>query len=478
MLSVTDSLPFTILVTLFAIAVLVAVHEAGHFFVARWCGVKVLRFSVGFGKPIWRRLGRDGTEYVIAAIPLGGYVRMLDTRNETVSAAHLSSAFDQQNIYKRIAIVAAGPLINLAFAALLYSGVQYAGVPHLIPVMGAPEQSSIAAQAGLQSSQRIVAVDGVETASWNQVHLQLLHRLGDTGQIEILAQPLLEQELQRQAQTPKEQRNKQVLPTRGYAQTYQLPVQNWLATDLQVSPVAQLGLTVWRPQVAVVLERIIEGGAAEQAGLQAADQITHFNNEPVTDYAVFVSRVQASPNQLVDITFERQGIAREATLRLHSKELADGRLIGLIGVGVVGLAWPDSLLETPDLNIFQALGLGVYQVWQMMSLTLQTLQSMLVGQVSVEHLSGPISIAQVASSSASMGLMSFVSFMAYLSVSLGVLNLLPVPMLDGGHLLYYLIEMVTGKPVPDKVQRIGLRIGMMLVLMIMFIALFNDVARL
>jgi len=150
----------------------------------------------------------------------------------------------------------------------------------------------------------------------------------------------------------------------------------------------------------------------------------------------------------------------------------------LIGVGVVGLAWPDSLLETPDLNIFQALGLGVYQVWQMMSLTLQTLQSMLVGQVSVEHLSGPISIAQVASSSASMGLMSFVSFMAYLSVSLGVLNLLPVPMLDGGHLLYYLIEMVTGKPVPDKVQRIGLRIGMMLVLMIMFIALFNDVARL
>lgn len=235
---------------------------------------------------------------------------------------------------------------------------------------------------------------------------------------------------------------------------------------------------MWYPQIPVQLDRIVAGGAAQLAGLQAGDLLTHFNNEPTPDYAVFVSKVQASAGQLVDIGYTRQGVSRNITLRLQSKELEDGRIIGLIGVGVAGLAWPNSLLEAPDLNVLQAMINGSKQVWQMVSLTLNALQSMLFGQVSVEHLSGPISIAKVASNSAAMGLISFVTFMAYLSVSLGVLNLLPVPVLDGGHLLYYLIEMVTGKPVPNSVQRAGLRIGMALIMTMMLIALFNDVARL
>ena len=474
----TDSIVFTIVTTLFAIGVLVAVHEAGHFFVARWCRVKVLRFSVGFGKPLWRRVGKDGTEYVIAAIPLGGYVRMLDSRNDKVSAQLLSVAFDQQSVYKRIAIVAAGPIVNLLFAALLYAGVQYAGVTQLVPVIAAPQAQSAAEQAGLHTGQNIIAIDGVATNSWNDVHLQLLERLGDSGNIEVLAQSLDVQELQYQAQNPVAEPGAQNLQVIGYAQTYQLSISNWLAEDLETSPLAQLGLSMWYPQIPVQLDRIVADGAAQQAGLQAGDLLTHFNNEPTPDYAVFVNKVQASAGQLVDIGYTRQGVSRNITLRLQSKELEDGRIIGLIGVGVAGLAWPNSLLEAPDLNVLQAMLNGSKQVWQMVSLTLNALQSMLFGQVSVEHLSGPISIAKVASNSAAMGLISFVTFMAYLSVSLGVLNLLPVPVLDGGHLLYYLIEMVTGKPVPDSVQRAGLRIGMALIMTMMLIALFNDVARL
>ncbi|HCH23765.1 MAG TPA: RIP metalloprotease RseP [Oceanospirillaceae bacterium] len=478
MSAITDSILFTIVTTLFAVGVLVAVHEAGHFFVARWCRVKVLRFSVGFGKPLWRRVGKGGTEYVLAAIPLGGYVRMLDSRNDKVPAQLLSSAFDQQSVYKRIAIVAAGPIVNLLFAALLYAGVQYAGVTHLVPVIGAPQAQSVAEHAGLQSGQKILAIDGVTIQSWNDVHLQLLERLGDSGSVEVLAQSLDVQELQYQAQTPVAGRNLQSLPLIGYAQTYQLPIRHWLADDLATSPLAQLGLSTWYPRIPVKLDRIVAGGGAEQAGLQVGDLLTHFNNEPTPDYAVFVNKVQASPGQQVDIGYLRQGMARNVTVRLQSKDLDDGRLIGLIGVGVSGLAWPNSLLETADLSAWQAMVNGTKQVWQMMSLTLSALQGMLFGEVSVEHLSGPISIAKVASNSAAMGLISFVTFMAYLSVSLGVLNLLPVPVLDGGHLLYYLIEMVTGKPVPDSVQRAGLRIGMALIMTMMLIALFNDVARL
>ena len=476
--AITDSVFFTIIVTLVAIGILVAVHEAGHFFVARWCKVKVLRFSVGFGKPIWRRLGKDGTEYVIASLPLGGYVRMLDTRNDQVNAGDLPYAFDQQNVYKRIAIVAAGPLINLLFAALLYGIVHLAGVSQLLPVIGEVQRDSVAAQQGMQPAQQVIAIDGVETNSWQQVHVQLLQHLGDTGRIDVTVQPLNESVLQEQAATPVGERSVQRLVVNGPQRTYTLPVENWLADNLDATPVQQLGWQVWRPQVPVRLDRIVEGGAAQQAGLQVGDLITHINNEPVPDYVVFVKTIQNSPGGFVEVRVERDGLVFDKGLRLQSKELEDGRLIGLIGVGVMNLHWPDSLMYVPDLSVFEALRAGMTQVGDMVDLTLNTLRSMLFGKLSVEHLSGPISIAQVASSSAAMGWVSFVTFMAYLSVSLGVLNLLPVPMLDGGHLMYYLIEMVTGKPVPDRVQQAGLRIGMALVLSIMLVAIFNDLARL
>ena len=473
-----DSLLFTILITLLSLAILIAVHEAGHFFVARWCKVKVLRFAIGFGKPVWRRIGSDGTEYVLGSIPLGGYVRMLDSRNEAVTEQERRVAFDQQSVYKRIAIVAAGPLINLLFAALLYAGVQYMGIPQLLPVIGDVKQGSPAAAAQIPAGQLIQAVDGVRTHSWQDVNVQLLRHMGETSAIQLQLKALDMPALQAQAEQESGQRDAQQLVFKSTPQRYSLPVQNWLAEVSDKSPVKQLGLTVWRPQLPVKLARIIDGGAAQQGGLQAGDVITHVNNEPVDKYAVFVSRVRQMPGQSVQLTYARQGEVLQTQVRLQSKQLADGSLIGLIGVEIASLSWPDSLIVIPDLSLWQALQGGVAQVGSMISLTANAIKRMLLGEVSIEHLSGPISIAQVASDSAAMGMASFITFLAYISVSLGVLNLLPVPMLDGGHLLYYLIEVVTGKPVPDGVQQLGMRIGMALVMGIMLIALFNDIVRL
>ncbi len=474
----TSSLLFTIPVFLVAIAILIAVHEAGHFFVARWCKVKVLRFAIGFGRPIWRRVGADGTEYVLAAIPLGGYVRMLDSRNDTLTEPEYSSAFDQQNVYKRIAIVAAGPLVNLIFAALLYAGVQYAGVSQLLPVIGQVASGSPAASAQIPAGQLIRSVDGVSTKSWQDVNIQLLQHMGETKNIQLQLQALNIPRLQAQAEQQIDQRVGQELTFEGAPRTYSLGVSNWLAEVKEASPISQLGFRVWRPQVPVKLDQIMDAGAAQLAGLKSGDVITHLNNEPVDEYAVFVNRIKALPDQSVMVTYRRQGEVMQAPVQVQSKQLADGSLVGVIGVSIASLAWPDSLIVKAEPSLWQALQGGVAQVGQMISLTFQGITRMIMGEMSVEHLSGPISIAKVATDSAAMGLASFVTFLAYISVSLGVLNLLPVPMLDGGHLLYYLVELITGKPVSDGVQQFGMRIGMALVGGLMFLAIFNDIARL
>lgn len=474
----TDSLLFTIVITLLAIAILIAVHEAGHFFVARWCKVKVLRFAIGFGKPLWQRVGGDGTEYVLGTIPLGGYVRMLDSRNDALTEQERNLAFDQQSVYKRIAIVAAGPLVNLLFAALLYAGVQYVGVPQLLPVIGQVMPGSPAAAAQIPAGQLINAVDGVTTRSWQDVNIQLLRHMGESNAIQIQLQALDMSSLQAQAEQEPGQRGVQQLVSESAPRHYSLVVKNWLSEVSDQSPISQLGVAVWRPQVSVKLAKVAHGGAAQQAGLQPGDLITHFNNEPVDKYAVFVNRVQELPGQSVPVIYTRQGEVLQTAVRLQSKPLEDGRLIGVIGIEIAPLSWPDSLVVKPDLSIWQALEGGVAQVGKMISLTYNGITRMLMGEVSIEHLSGPISIAQVASDSAAMGVVSFITFLAYISVSLGVLNLLPVPMLDGGHLLYYLVELITGRPVSDGVQQLGMRIGMALVVGVMLIALFNDITRL
>ena len=480
----SDSIVLTILVTLVLLGVLVAVHEAGHFFVARWCGVKVLRFSIGFGKAIWRKVGKDGTEYVIALLPLGGYVRMLDSRMDEVAENQISVAFDQQNVYRRIAIVAAGPLINLIFAALIYTGIHYTGVSQLVPVIAQPVVGSAADTAGMEISQRILSIDGKPVNSWPDVHWQLVDRAGETGTVIVQSQALDSVVLQTQAQAFENQSSKiqteqhSWLPTMGTPKDYYLSIDQWLLEDTDTSPALQIGWQPWQPTMPVYIGHLADKGAAQIAGLQVDDLIISINQQPTPDFTSFVEKVQMLPEQTVIIEFERADQFYQRPITIQSRTTEQGNIVGVIGIGLRPLAWPQSLIQNTDLNVWQSMNNGLAQTYQMVSLTLGFIKRIFVGQIPVEHLSGPISIAQIAASTASTGWITFFSFMAYLSVSLGVLNLLPVPMLDGGHLLYYFIELCTGKTVPDRIQSIGFRIGLVFIFVVMFIAIINDVSRL
>lgn len=446
----------TVLATLVTLGVLVTIHEWGHFWVARLCGVKVLRFSIGFGKPLWLRVGRDGTEYSIAAIPLGGYVRMLDEREGEVPAALRSQAFNNKPVLQRIAIVAAGPLVNLLFAALAYWFLFIYGVSALVPMVGDVRPDSPAARAGVEPGYELLAVDGNPVRSWNEVNLSLAARVGESGRIELLLGA----------------------PQQGYARSYSVPVERWAVELERESPVTALGLIPWQPEIPAVIGLLAEGGRAAAAGLQVGDRVLEVDGEAVADWIDFVHRVQAAPEQPLQLKLERGGRIVMLELVPQSRTLADGRVQGYIGAGVAPVEYPESMRRTLSYGPVDALVVAVEKTGQMISLTLDAIGKMVAGVISVKNLSGPITIAKVAGASAASGLESFVSFLAYLSVSLGVLNLLPIPMLDGGHLLYYAIELVRGRPVSEQLQMLGLKIGMALLFGLMAVAIFNDLARL
>jgi regulator of sigma E protease len=446
----------TLLATLVALGVLVTIHEWGHYWVARRCGVKVLRFSVGFGKPLWMRTAADGTEYAIAAIPLGGYVRMLDEREGDVPEALRDQAFNNKPVLQRIAIVAAGPLVNLIFAVFAYWFLFMSGISTVVPVVGGITQDSPAAQAGVESGYEILEVDGHSVRSWSEVNLRLASRVGESGSIELLMGE----------------------PRRGYAHTYQVPISDWGVDLERQSPLAALGLEPWQPDFPAVIGQLLPDGAAARDGLQVGDKVLAVDGEPVDDWLHLVRLIQQASNKTLQLVIERNG--REQTVRLtpESRTLEDGSVQGYIGAGVAAVAVPESMQRSLSYGPVEALINGFHKTGQMIGLTLDSIGKMIAGVISVKNLSGPITIAKVAGTSAASGLESFISFLAYLSISLGVLNLLPIPMLDGGHLLYYMVELVRGRPVSEQVQMLGLRIGMALLFSLMALAIINDIARL
>jgi len=446
----------TLLATLVALGVLVTIHEWGHFWVARRCGVKVLRFSVGFGRPIWMRTGRDGTEYAVAAIPLGGYVRMLDEREGEVPESLRDQAFNNKSVYQRIAIVAAGPLVNLIFAVFAYACLFLSGVNVVVPVIGQIVPGSPAAQASLPVEQEVLAVDGHQVQSWNEVNLRLASRVGESGDIEITVGE----------------------PARGLARTYTLPINQWDVDLERESPLMAVGIEPWRPDVPPVIGQVLPEGAAAAAGLQPGDRILSVNGRPVDEWMALVAMIQAAPEQTLEIWIERAGREQRLQLTPARRELPDGAVQGYVGAGPEPFELPAEMQRSLSYGPVGALMAGVEKTGQMIGLTLESIGKMIAGVISVKNLSGPITIAKVAGTSAASGLESFVSFLAYLSVSLGVLNLLPIPMLDGGHLLYYAVELVRGRPVSEQVQMLGLRIGMALLFSLMALAIVNDLARL
>ena len=446
---------YMIIGTLVALGVLVTFHEFGHFWVARRCGVKVLRFSVGFGSPLVRWHDRHGTEFVIAAIPLGGYVKMLDEREGDVPPALLDSAFNRKTVRQRFAIVSAGPLANFLLALVFFWLLAMLGSQQVRPVVGAVESGSLAAQAGMAVDQEIVAVNGKPVSGWGEVNLQLVRRLGESGQLDVTV---------REVGSSAERH-------------LQIPLQNWLKGVEEPDPITALGIRPWRPRIAPVIARLDPEGPAQAAGIQLGDRLISLNRQPLDDWQQVIDAVKVLPGATAVLEVERDGQRVDVPLTLAARGEGDARR-GYLGAGVEGGEWPAEMLREVRFGPLDAVVEGAKRTWTMSLLTLDSLKKMLFGELSVKNLSGPITIAKVAGASAQSGLGDFLNFLAYLSISLGVLNLLPIPVLDGGHLLFYLVEWVRGRPLSERVQGWGVQIGISLVVGVMLLALVNDLGRL
>ncbi|MCF5228697.1 MULTISPECIES: sigma E protease regulator RseP [unclassified Pseudomonas] len=446
---------YMIVGTLVALGVLVTFHEFGHFWVARRCGVKVLRFSVGFGMPLLRWHDRRGTEFVIAAIPLGGYVKMLDEREGEVPADQLDQSFNRKTVRQRIAIVAAGPIANFLLAMVFFWVLAMMGSQQVRPVIGAVEADSMAAKAGLVAGQEIVSIDGEPTTGWGAVNLQLVRRMGESGTINVVVR-----EPDSTAETPRA-----------------LALDHWLKGADEPDPIKSLGIRPWRPALPPVLAELDPKGPAQAAGLKTGDRLLALDGQALGDWQQVVDLVRVRPDTKIVLKVERDGaqIDVPVTLAVRGEAKAAG---GYLGAGVKGVDWPPSMVREVSFGPLAAIGEGAKRTWTMSVLTLESLKKMLFGELSVKNLSGPITIAKVAGASAQSGVADFLNFLAYLSISLGVLNLLPIPVLDGGHLLFYLVEWVRGRPLSDRVQGWGIQIGISLVVGVMLLALVNDLGRL
>ena len=444
----------TVLALALTLGILVTLHEYGHFWVARRCGVKVLRFSVGFGKPMFSWYDKHGTEFAVAAIPLGGYVKMLDEREGPVPEELRDQAFTSKPPGQRIAIAAAGPVANFIFAIFAYWLLSVVGVTHVAPIVGQIADDSVAERVGLQEGMEIHAVDGHRVSSWRDVNMRILERTGEHGSISM------------------------EVSEDGARGTVSGELSGWGLSDDTPNPLAEFGITPWRPAVPPVLGQISEGGRAEAAGLQPGDRIVAVNGEAIGSWFELVEFIRNAPEQTLQVTVERNGSEQSLSVTPEARTEESGESIGFVGAGVEAISWPEEVLRDVSYGPFAAIPVALSETWADTRLTLVAIKKMVTGLLSPTNLSGPITIARVAEASVSSGFEDFVRFLAYLSVSLGILNLLPVPVLDGGHIVYYTIEALRGKPLSEQAQAFGLRIGMAMILTLMVFALYNDLMRL
>ncbi len=446
------------------LGILVTIHEFGHFWVARRCGVKVLRFSIGFGKAAKTWVGKDGVEYVIAPIPLGGYVKMLGQEDATVpesaeipaSQKHMS--FAHKPIWQRMAIVAAGPIANFLLAIFVYWVINLGyGVNGVAPVVNGVVEDSPAARAGLMEGDEIVAVDGEPTIIWQHVTLQMLSRMGETGFLELTVDPADSSSLRE----------------------LRIPINGWLGGETEPNPVRDLGIV--QLEIPARIADIIPGSRAEAGGLQSGDEIISVNGLPVRGWSHWVELIRNNPELSLDVTVQRAGSQTLLQLRPEAVEQQDGSVAGRIGAYVQEMSYAELVPAEHQREIrysaLSAIGPALNETWDKSVFVLDSVKKMIVGLISVKNINGPITIAQVAGETATYGLDVYLGFLALLSISLGVLNLLPIPVLDGGHLLYYTIEAVIRRPVPERIQAWGLQLGLLIISGIMVLAIYNDVSR-
>lgn len=440
---------------LVTIGILVTFHELGHYWVARWCGVKVLRFSVGFGRPLWlRRFGADQTEWVLASIPLGGYVKFADERDESVAFADRARAFNNQSAWKRCAIVIAGPVANFLLAILFFWLLFLTGIPGAKPYLAAPTAGSVAERGGFRAMERITHVGGREVRTWGEARMALLEVAAARESVELV----MEDE-------------------RGAHYGRQLDFSTLQKEDLDKDFLGKAGISSYRIDPAPVVSGVGKESVAARVGLVAGDRIRAVDTTPIESWSDLVRAIEPRAGQVVTLTILRNG----EEIRLSATPDAvkvDDKIVGRLGIGpYIDPALVAKLSITVRLGPIEAIGPTVAKVWDMTLFSLKMMGRMLTGDVSWKNLSGPVTIADYAGQSAMMGIVPFVNFLALISISLGVLNLLPIPVLDGGQLMYYMAEILKGSPVSERVMQIGQQVGLALLLGLTAFAFYNDIHR-
>jgi regulator of sigma E protease len=451
------TLLITIIAFVVALGCLIVVHEFGHYLVARACGVKVLRFSVGFGKPLWaRRLGRDATEWVIAAFPLGGYVKMLDEREGEVAPADLPRAFNRQSVWRRIAIVVAGPAANFLLAIVLYWALFLHGIPGLKPVVGAPAANTAAHHAGFAAGDTLLKIGGEPVATWQDARWVFLQRAVQKIAVAV-----------------------EVRSTGGATETRRIDLSALTPADLDSDFLRTLGLARIQPVLKPIVGEVVKGGAAQRGGLRAGDEIVTVSNKRIESWDQVVQLVREHPGAALVMEVRREGALQPALAVTPDAVTENERKIGRIGAAprIDRAALADMIVEV-RYGPVESFARALDKTWDTSVFSLKMLGKMIVGEVSLKNLSGPITIADYAGQSAQSGPASYLLFIALISISLGVLNLLPIPLLDGGHLMYYLLEIFKGRPISDRAIEIGQHVGMALLFTLMAFALYNDIYRL
>jgi regulator of sigma E protease len=439
-----------------ALGVLIVVHEYGHYLAARLCNVRVLRFSVGFGRSLYtRKAGPDGTEWTVAVIPFGGYVKMLDEREAPVDPKEVHRAFNRQNVWRRSVIVCAGPVFNFLFAIAVYAGLYMYGMPEARPVLAQPAAGTLAQAAGFSAGDAVRTIEGEPVATWQDLRWRVL-----------------------QGALQKEALRVEVAGARGDISVHILDLRGYPSEEVESDALERIGLRLYRPPLDPVLGRVVPGGAAERAGLRSGDRVTHADGAPVRTWEALVQAVRAHPGSVLPLALERDG-ARLRIDVLPDTVSENGNRVGRIGAAPnIPAADADRIVVRVSYGPLESVGKAVTKTWDISVFSLKMLGKMLIGEVSWKHLSGPVTIADYAGQSAQMGWLAYATFLALISISLGVLNLLPIPLLDGGHLMYYFVEIIKGSPVSERAMELGQRIGLALLLVIMAFAFYNDINRL
>lgn len=438
-----------------AVSILITVHEWGHFLVARWNGVKVLRFSIGFGKPLIKYQGKKGTEYILAAIPLGGYVKMLDEEEEHVPDEDKPYAFNRQSVWARLAIVIAGPLFNFLFAIVAIWLMFVIGINTLAPIIQQVKMPSVAEKAGFKSMDEVMAVAGRPVQNWRDFQLEMVTHLGQKKPITI------------------------EITNHGSKQTNRLlmPMDNWQLDHKKPDVLDSIGITPFVPSIKPIVGKVVHKSAAQLAGLKPGDKILSVNGKPIRDWIQLVHMVRKNPGEMLLLSVKRNHQTLPIKLIPRRKE-ENGKTIGFVGLTPKSVDWPAGWLRMQHYGLWESVPRAFTETWNLTTLSFKMLAKFVSGDVSLRNIGGPIGIAQGAGQSARVGIEYYLSFLALVSISLGILNILPIPMLDGGHVLFYLIELVRRRPLDEKTKQKALMFGLVLLLAVTTLAIFNDVVRL